>query len=103
MKPYPILVGADKTIWRKSCKEQSKYADMVVRACAHDEKLLWKILGCENEVPPIPDDADSSAVGGYAYLSYHAPTPELRTQFEVQLEDFNRKREEFGTYNNENK
>jgi hypothetical protein len=78
---------ADETIHTMPMEEQAQYADMVVRAVAHqpDEAMYYKILGGDCE---IPVDANCTAVGGFAYAALHAANEGVRTHARSLLDKY---------------
>jgi hypothetical protein len=87
LKSWPDMNRADKTIHRMSTQEQAEYADMVVRAVAHqpNDAMYYKILG---GVTQIPMDADCTAVGGHAYFALYAANEGVRKHARAMLDAY---------------
>jgi hypothetical protein len=77
LKTWNEMNVADKTIHTLPIEQQAQYADMVVRAVAHqpDDVMYYKILGGDSE---IPVGANCTAVGAIAYTALYAVNEGVR-------------------------
>lgn len=77
LKTWGELNAADETIHTMSIEEQAQYADMVVRAVAHqpDGVMCYIILDWRCE---IPVGASSNLVGTIAYAALYAANEGVR-------------------------
>lgn len=83
MKPMGQLMIADGRIHALPIAEQATYADMVVRAVAHQpDDAMFIQIGGDDALPP---DADSSAVGAMAYCALYAANEGVRQRAAATL------------------